>query len=139
MAGFPIERVREILAQNKEGIEVDVDFVKLAEEAEEPKTEEQEPEYEKVGGEDELTRFDSKGKGNKRKRGGRDRDRDRRGGGGQQAGSGGQQGGAQRAGPARGPGNAGGGPSQPQQPQRKLLSGQHRTGFGGGRGRAGRK
>ena len=122
MAGFPIERVREILAQNKEGVEVDVDFAKLAEEAEVPKTEEQEPEYEKVGGEDELTRFDSKGKGNKRKRGGRDRDRDRRGGGGNQAGSGGQQGGAQRTGPARGPGHAsgeGGAPSQSQQPRQQ--------------------
>lgn len=80
MAGFPVEQVREILAQNKEGVEVEVDFARLAEEAQAPKVQE-EPEYERVGGEDELTRFDTKIKGGKRKRGGRDRDRDRRGGG----------------------------------------------------------
>ncbi len=84
MAGFPIERVREILAQNKEGIEAEVDFARLAEENEAAKDEgkEEEPEYERVGGEDELTRFDSKSKGGKRRRGGKSRDRDRRGGGG---------------------------------------------------------
>lgn len=80
MAGFPVERVREILAQNKEGLEVEVDFARLAEENEAAKNVgvEEEPEYESVGGEDELTRFDSKIKSGKRKRG---RDRDKRGGG----------------------------------------------------------
>ena len=85
MAGFPIEKVREILAQMKEGVEVDVDFAALAEENEAAKNVgvEEEPAYEKVGGEDELTRFDSKIKGGKRnKRGGKGRERDRRGGGG---------------------------------------------------------
>ncbi len=85
MAGFPVEKVREILAQMKEGIEVDVDFAALAEENEAAKNAgvEAEPEYESVGGEDELTRFDSKIKSSKRnKRGGKGRDRDRRGGGG---------------------------------------------------------
>ncbi|MBP7513562.1 MAG: hypothetical protein KA791_03375 [Flavobacteriales bacterium] len=85
MAGFPIEKVREILAQMKEGIEVDVDFARLAEENEAAKNVgvEEEPAYEKVGGEDELTRFDGKGKsGGRNKRGGKGRDRDRRGGGG---------------------------------------------------------
>lgn len=74
MAGFPVERVREILAQNKEGIEVEVDFARLAEENE-PEVVEEEPAYERVGGEDELTRFDSKIKGGKRKRGARTKDR----------------------------------------------------------------
>lgn len=62
MAGFPVERVREILAQNKEGLEVEVDFALLAEENEAAKNVgvEEEPEYESVGGEDEVTRFDSK-------------------------------------------------------------------------------
>jgi cell fate regulator YaaT (PSP1 superfamily) len=73
MAGFPIERVREILAQNKEGVEVEVDFAQLAEDNE-PEPVDQEPEYESVGGEDELTRFDSKIKGGKRRRGGKGRD-----------------------------------------------------------------
>ena len=86
MAGFPIEKVREILAQMKEGVEVDVDFARLAEENEAAKDvgKEEEPAYEKVGGEDELTRFDSKSKSGKRGRGGKGRDRDRRGGGGGQ-------------------------------------------------------
>ena len=85
MAGFPIEKVRDILAQNKEGIEAEVDFARLAEENEAAKNigVEEEPAYEKVGGEDELTRFDGKSKGGKRNRGGKGRERDRRGGGGE--------------------------------------------------------
>ncbi len=76
MAGLSIERVRDIQAQNREGIEPDIDFAQIAAEAEaELPKEEQEPEYERVGGEDELTRFDSKGKSGKRRRGGREGDR----------------------------------------------------------------
>ena len=45
------------LAQNKEGMEADVDFAQLAGDNE-PEPVEQEPEYEKRGREDELTRFD---------------------------------------------------------------------------------
>ena len=84
MAGLPVERVREILAQNREGLEVDLDFAQIAEENEAAKNVgvELEPEYEAVGGEDELTRFDSKIKsgrsGGRRKGKGRDRDRERR-------------------------------------------------------------
>ena len=81
MAGLPVERVREILAQNREGVEVELDFAQIAEENEAAKNVgvELEPEYEAVGGEDELTRFDSKIKsarsGGRRKGKGRDRDR----------------------------------------------------------------
>jgi len=84
MAGLSIDKVREILAQMKEGVEVDVDFAQIAEENEAAKNVgvEVEPEYESVGGEDELTRFDSKIKsGGKKRRGGKGRDGDRRGGG----------------------------------------------------------
>ncbi|HQW04875.1 MAG: hypothetical protein IPH05_00925 [Flavobacteriales bacterium] len=69
-AGFPIETVREILAQNKEGIEPEVDLNMVDEVKEVVKT----PDYENVVGQDDLTRFDSKIKsGKKRGRGGRDR------------------------------------------------------------------
>jgi cell fate regulator YaaT (PSP1 superfamily) len=129
MAGLPIERVREILAQNKEGVEVEVDFARLAEENEAEKNVgvEEEPAYEKVGGEDELTRFDSKSKGGKRKRGGRDR---KKGGGG---GGGGQQprGGGQ---PQRGNPGSVAGPGAPRQQHPKgNAPGQPRPqGQGGG-------
>jgi hypothetical protein len=85
MAGFPIETVREILAQNKQGIEPDVDLNMV--EAEEKAKIPQEATYENVVGQDELTRFDSKIKSGKRtkKRGGKDR-KPQGGGGGQQAG-----------------------------------------------------
>lgn len=118
MAGFPIEKVREILAQMKEGVEVDVDFAALAEENEAAKNVglEEEPAYEKVGGEDELTRFDGKGKsGGRNKRGGKGRDRDRRGGGGERPqGQQGPRAGAegQSARPQQGPR-----PPRPDQPQ----------------------
>ncbi|MEZ4739163.1 MAG: regulatory iron-sulfur-containing complex subunit RicT [Flavobacteriales bacterium] len=74
MAGFPIEVVRDILAQNKEGIEPEVDL-KMANE---PKEKVKMPDYENVVGQDELTRFDSKIKSGKKRskgkgRGGRDR------------------------------------------------------------------
>jgi len=35
MAGLPVERVREILAQNREGVEVELDFAQIAEEDQE--------------------------------------------------------------------------------------------------------
>jgi cell fate regulator YaaT (PSP1 superfamily) len=68
MAGFPIETVRDILAQNKQGVEPEVDLNMVDEVIEEVKT----PDYENVVGQDELTRFDSKLKsGKKRSRGGK--------------------------------------------------------------------
>jgi cell fate regulator YaaT (PSP1 superfamily) len=110
MAGLSIERVREIQAQNREGIEPDIDFAQIAAEAEaELPKEEQEPEYERVGGEDELTRFDSKGKSGKRRRGGREGDR--RGGGARPQG----QGQPRQAQPR--PSAAPGDPAAPRPPQ----------------------
>lgn len=75
MAGFPVEKVREILAQNKEGIIPEVDL-KMADE---PKPLVKGPDYENVVGQDELTRFDSKAKsGKKRSKGKPNRDGDRK-------------------------------------------------------------
>ncbi|MBP7407228.1 MAG: hypothetical protein KA941_00570 [Flavobacteriales bacterium] len=76
MAGFPIEVVRDILAQNKEGVEPLVDLNM----ADEPEPLVKGPDYENVVGQDDLTRFDSKIKGGKkRSRGGKGRrDGDRR-------------------------------------------------------------
>jgi hypothetical protein len=75
MAGFPVEKVREILAQNKEGIIPEVELNM----AEEPKPAIKGPDYENVVGQDELTRFDTKGKsGKKRSKGKSGRDRDRK-------------------------------------------------------------
>jgi cell fate regulator YaaT (PSP1 superfamily) len=76
MAGFPIDVVRDILAQNKAGVEPDVDLNMVDEVEEAVKA----PDYENVVGQDDLTRFDSKIKsGKKRSRGGKGRgDRDRR-------------------------------------------------------------
>ena len=65
MAGFPVETVREILAQNKQGVEPEVDLNMVDTPA--PDTVKA-PDYENVVGQDELTRFDSKLKG-ARKRG----------------------------------------------------------------------
>ncbi len=78
MAGFPVDTVRDILKQNKEGVEPDVDL-NMAAERQLEKVEEKDPEYESVGGEEDLTRFDSKIKsGGKRKRGrGKDKERAR--------------------------------------------------------------
>ncbi|MBP6641607.1 MAG: hypothetical protein KA186_00860 [Flavobacteriales bacterium] len=72
MAGFPVETVREILAQNKEGIEPEVDLNMVDEPLEIVKA----PDYENVVGQDELTRFDnktSKKRSKKKGRGNRDR------------------------------------------------------------------
>ncbi len=76
MAGFPIDVVRDILAQNKEGLEPSVDLNMAAE----PEPSVKAPDYENVVGQDDLTRFDSKVKsGKKRSRGGKGRrDGDRR-------------------------------------------------------------
>ncbi len=113
MAGLSIERVREIQTQNREGIEPDIDFAQIAAEAEaELPKEEQEPEYERVGGEDELTRFDSKSKSGKRRRGGREGDRRGGGGGGQRSQGQGQPRQAQPRPPA-----APGDPAAPRPPQ----------------------
>ncbi len=77
MAGFPVEVVRDILAQNKQGLEPSVDLHMADEVAEKPKT----PDYENVVGQDDLTRFDNKSKGGKKRGGSRDRrDRQRPGG-----------------------------------------------------------
>ncbi len=57
MASFPVETVREILAQNKQGIEPEVDL-NMAVAPADPG--EKEPDYENVVGQDELTRFDQK-------------------------------------------------------------------------------
>ncbi len=77
MAGFPVEVVRDILAQNKQGVEPSVDLHMADEVAEKPKT----PDYENVVGQDDLTRFDNKSKGGKKRGGSRDRrDRQRPGG-----------------------------------------------------------
>lgn len=74
MAGFPVEKVREILAQNKEGIIPEVELNM----ADEPKPMIKGPDYENVVGQDELTRFDSKAKTGKKRsksKGRSDRDR----------------------------------------------------------------
>ncbi len=70
MAGFPVDVVRDIIAQNKQGVEPEVDLNMVDEPAEEVKA----PDYENVVGQDDLTRFDSKMKGGKKRRSkGRDR------------------------------------------------------------------
>ena len=68
MAGFPVDYVRDILRQNKEGVEPEVDL-EMAEET----VEKSAHDYENVVGQDELTRFDQKmrEKRGKRKRGGK--------------------------------------------------------------------
>lgn len=82
MAGFPVEKVREIIEQNRQGIEPDVNLEMIAEAQAVAKAPEHD--YENVVGEDDLTRFDSKMKGAKRGRRNRDRGR-KQGGGGAQA------------------------------------------------------
>lgn len=76
MASFPVEVVRDILAQNKQGIEPEVDLNMVAAPA---VPEEKVPDYENVVGQDELTRFDQKMKSRGAgKRGGKKRkERDR--------------------------------------------------------------
>lgn len=56
MAAFPVEKVREILAQNKEGVIPEVDLNM----ADEVPVKDDTPDYENVVGQDDLTRFDSK-------------------------------------------------------------------------------
>ena len=91
MAGFPVDVVRDILAQNKEGIEPEVDLNM----AEEPAAKVKMPDYENVVGQDDLTRFDSKLKSGKK------RSKSRKGGsGGRDKREGGGQGGQQTKAPA---------------------------------------
>ena len=73
MAGFPVDTVREILVQNKEGVLPEVDLNM----ATEPEPVEKTPDYENVVGQDDLTRFDSKLKSGRKRskskgKGGRD-------------------------------------------------------------------
>jgi cell fate regulator YaaT (PSP1 superfamily) len=83
MASFPVEVVRDILEQNKQGVEPEVDLNMVDVPA---VPEEKAPDYENVVGQDELTRFDQKMKSRGAgggKRGGRkrkDRERPREGG-----------------------------------------------------------
>ncbi|MEO5585433.1 MAG: regulatory iron-sulfur-containing complex subunit RicT [Flavobacteriales bacterium] len=80
MAGFPVTKVREILAQNKEGVEPEVDL-HMAEVRPVVKVEEQSTDYENVSdGAEDLTRFDKKIKtgGNKRNRDGKKRNAESR-------------------------------------------------------------
>ncbi|MBK8340374.1 MAG: hypothetical protein IPK99_10475 [Flavobacteriales bacterium] len=74
MAGFPIQVVRDILAQNKEGVEPEVDLNMV----DEPVSAVKAPDYENVVGQDDLTRFDQKAKSGKRRGGRNDRDRKNR-------------------------------------------------------------
>jgi hypothetical protein len=69
IAGFPIDTVREILAQNKEGIEPEVDL-HMADAPEPAAVETKSTDYENViDGAEDLSRFDSKLKGGGKKRG----------------------------------------------------------------------
>ena len=78
MASFPVEVVREILAQNKQGVEPDVDLNMVDAPA---APAEKAPDYENVVGQDELTRFDqkmrSRGPGGGKRGGKKRKDRDR--------------------------------------------------------------
>jgi cell fate regulator YaaT (PSP1 superfamily) len=65
MAGFPVDTVRSILEQNRAGVLPAVDL-NMAAQAE--ATEEKQPDYENVVGQDELTRFDDKLKAGRRKK-----------------------------------------------------------------------
>jgi hypothetical protein len=149
MAGFPIEVVRDILAQNKEGIIPEVDLNM----ADAPVEVEKKPDYENVVGQDDLTRFDSKvktGKKRSKSKGRSGRDGDRR----PQGAAGGQQ--PRPAGdrpaqenrprPERGPRPEGTGAPRPPRPpgeQRAEGAGGDRPrrdrGRGRGRGRGGDK
>jgi hypothetical protein len=117
MAGFPIEVVRDILAQNKAGVEPEVDLNMVDEVEEAVKA----PDYENVVGQDDLTRFDSKIKsGKKRSRGGKGRgDRDRRPNGGQER----QQTQGARPAQPRAPQQQGPKPQGPRPPQQAQGEG----------------
>lgn len=73
MAGFPIETVREILAQNKEGVVPDVDLHMVEEPAAAAPAEKRTDYDNVIDGAEDLARFDKKGK-----QGGRNRGRDRK-------------------------------------------------------------
>ncbi|MCB0787227.1 MAG: hypothetical protein KDC02_23815, partial [Flavobacteriales bacterium] len=126
MAGFPVEVVRDILAQNKQGVEPEVDLNMVDAVEEKVKT----PDYENVVGQDDLTRFDSKNKSGKKRRGSRDR-RDRQ--------RSGDQGAQAKAGPKKEGGREGGeggatGPRKERGPRPEGQGGQRRRGRGRGRG-----
>jgi cell fate regulator YaaT (PSP1 superfamily) len=129
MAGFPVDVVRDILAQNKEGIEPEVDLNMAEEVAPKVKT----PDYENVVGQDELTRFDSKlktGKKRTKSKKGRSGGREQREGGrggGQQAGANAPQGRPVD----RGPRPEGEGPKREGRGRRKRGKGRG-AGEGGG-------
>jgi cell fate regulator YaaT (PSP1 superfamily) len=75
MAGLPIDTVREVLAQNKEGVEPEVDL-HMADERPATKVEDKSTDYENViDGAEDLSRFDKKIKtgGKRRSRDGRKR------------------------------------------------------------------
>ncbi len=149
MAGFPVDVVRDILAQNKEGIIPEVDLNM----ADAPVEVEKKPDYENVVGQDDLTRFDSKvktGKKRSKSKGRSGRDGERR----PQGAAGGQQ--PRPAGdrpaqenrprPERGPRPEGAGAPRPPRPpgeQRAEGAGGDRPrrdrGRGRGRGRGGDK
>ncbi len=74
MAAFPVEKVREILSQNKEGIIPEVDL-NMADEA---PAKEKSPDYENVVGQDDLTRFDSKQRSGKKRSKGKGKGRGRK-------------------------------------------------------------
>jgi hypothetical protein len=143
MAGFPIEVVRDILAQNKDGIIPEVDLNM----ADAPVEVEKKPDYENVVGQDDLTRFDSKAKGGKKRpkntrgRGGRDGDRrpGAEGAAPDQRTRGTAEGGAPRENrprPERGPRPEGGGSPRPPRPEGGAETrGPRPEGQGGERGR----
>ena len=106
MIGLKVEKVKEILEQNKQGVEPFVNLQQV-DEAPKKKTEEKVHDYENVVGMDDLTRFD---KQMKEKRGGK-----------KNRGRGGKQGQGQGPRPPQGPGQPqgqrqaqGGGPRPPR-------------------------
>lgn len=91
LAGFPIDKVREIIEQNKQGVEPHVNLEMIAEAEAVAKAPEHD--YENVVGDDDLTRFDQKMKGGRNQGRGRNK-RGKQGGGGQAQGGGRPGGGA---------------------------------------------
>ncbi|MFZ1689226.1 MAG: hypothetical protein WAU70_17515, partial [Flavobacteriales bacterium] len=124
MIGLKIEKVREILEQNKLGVEPFVNLQQM-DEAPKKKTEEKEHDYENVVGMDDLTRFD---KQMKERRGGKKN----RGKGGKQGqgGGGGKSPGGDRQGPGGGGQRPAGGPQQNVQGggQQQSAGGERREG-----------
>ena len=131
MIGLKVEKVREILEQNKLGVEPFVNLQQI-DEAPKKKTEEKEHDYENVVGMDDLTRFD---KQMKERRGGK-KVRGRGGkqgqGGSVKSASGERQGGGSGSG-QRGP-ESGSGQGQSAGGQQRSAGGERREG-GRGRGR----